>query len=230
MRSKTKSVKCVPFFLTTLFLILWWRPAQADTLDPLSPLLIGVAQGNDNLASVSSLLIKYNLSVPDSEDLPAAVTLLGKYERDDNSWETGGDYFTMNFYTPSIYFEGSSFVWATTGSQGYWRTADTTPSGDLFFSVKAGNDYALYYAGEPGESFWSTGDLGYNGNKMLKILRQMSHISFWTTGGTPTDPPAAVPEPGTLMLLGLGLLGLAPISRISRGALPGSSSFGPRRK
>lgn len=89
--------------------------------------------------------------------------------------------------------------------KGTWQTAGPIN----MFSVKAASGYALYWlapAALSGE--WTTGEILNNGGKQPDI----SHLSAWTvTGYTPPENP--VPEPGTLILFGIGLLGISSLGR-----------------
>jgi len=87
-------------------------------------------------------------------------------------------------------------------------TWDVIPPTDTisFYAVKAANAYAMYQVNPAaGSGSWSTFDLwleGYGGEGELEI----SHF----TGYNPGSP---VPEPATMFLFGLGLIGLAGFGR-----------------
>jgi len=87
-------------------------------------------------------------------------------------------------------------------ASGTWQTTKTESLID-FYVVKAADAYAMYEVlPADGDGSWSTFDLwnaGYGGNGALEI----SHFSGYNPSSTP------VPEPGTMMLFGIGMLGLA---------------------
>jgi hypothetical protein len=98
---------------------------------------------------------------------------------------------------------------------GKWGTWETEEAID-FYSVKAGRGYAVYWV-DPSATAgtWNTGD---------RYGKDISHLSTWKNVGggisvPPTDvsvPPAdpsAVPEPSTVLLLGIGLIGLLAVRR-----------------
>jgi hypothetical protein len=101
-------------------------------------------------------------------------------------------------------------------TSGFWSTTDTVN----LFSVKAGNGnsgggFALYWLGDetdPTDStYWGASGGYWNTDDVYS--RGISHFSTWTLtdGG---DPPAGqVPEPSTMLLFGLGILGLAGFGR-----------------
>lgn len=147
----------------------------------------------DNEYNVNWLVDFHDVVIDAVSDLPYPLTLLGKWEVDDNSpddghWDAGVDPgFTGDFW-------GDSGTWAA-------------PSGFaeiLYYSIKTGsstNDggFELYHVEEGGLSgTWNTDGLEN---------RNLSHISFWSAGSTP------VPEPATLLLFGTGLLGMAGFAR-----------------
>jgi hypothetical protein len=95
---------------------------------------------------------------------------------------------------------------------GTWAV-DPSPSTIEFYSVKAGNYFALY-AVNPADSTgsWSTFDIwkylqdnnlpGYQSGGF-----EISHFTAFNPGSAP------VPEPGTIVLLGVGLFGLGLFGR-----------------
>ena len=92
----------------------------------------------------------------------------------------------------------------------------TTSSSINLYSVKAGNQYALYWLGlgDFVTGDWSTEDLIVG----KKSQPDLSHISAWTVTSssstpTPASIPSTVPEPSTMILFGMGLLGASYWSR-----------------
>lgn len=71
-----------------------------------------------------------------------------------------------------------------------------------FYSIKAGNQYAMYWVGD------NIFEGSFNTEQEL-LGKDLSHITFWTNNNTYTSTP----EPATMLLLGLGLLGVAYTSR-----------------
>lgn len=107
------------------------------------------------------------------------------------------------------YYKAESPTWAQGplsvtlnpgGLTGTWTLSGANQIG--FYAVKAATETALYYV-NPYQSSgtWSTEHLLNNGGNQPAI----SHLSAF--------PETAVPEPMTLLLLGLGLVGLAGLRR-----------------
>lgn len=125
-------------------------------------------------------------------------TSLSKVE--DPSWGTGALGLTLTGQG------AKSGTWSVDSDA--W---DAYAQGDILAILKAGNDAAAYEldltvtAGtwDVSTSSWAAGD---------DKTSALSHFSFWTKGAS--NPPQ-VSEPGTLALLGFGILGLYSIRKKS---------------
>ncbi|OQX09470.1 MAG: hypothetical protein BWK76_22120 [Desulfobulbaceae bacterium A2] len=170
--------------LWAIFFVTLWAGYGSAT-----PILIGIESGNDDLTSVNDLIADYNIL--HNPDVPAPVLFIDKFD-------VGGDWENDN--------NAGFTLTGIPGSSGTWSLA-STPYTSLYFSVKAGPGFALYYVESVTEDTdypWTTSVLGTNpaGN-----YKDLSHISFWAPESTP------VPEPATMLLFGSGLVALAGIAR-----------------
>lgn len=157
---------------------------------------------NDREFNVNWLVDSYNQDPSNTQAIPDSLTLLGKYE--DGNWLNpvwGNDTPYFNVYD----------WW----DSGIWTETSQAFDGPIYFSIKTSPQFSLYYAGNSTFSYWENGQLytvpGSYWNTAEAGWKQMSHISFWTA--TPDTPPNPVPEPGTVLMFGLGVLGLAGMGR-----------------
>ncbi|MCP3874088.1 MAG: PEP-CTERM sorting domain-containing protein [Desulfobacteraceae bacterium] len=121
------------------------------------------------------------------------------------------DAVDLDFYSkvdaPDSTNDGLNVTYDVGNLSGTWSTAND----DLieFYSVKAANEFAFYWIeGGAISGDWSTEHLLNNGGNTPEI----SHLSTWNQidGQVPNSP---VPEPATMVLFGIGLIGLAGIGR-----------------
>ena len=112
----------------------------------------------------------------------------------------------------SYKIEQGSFDWKNTDISGLW--ANSLNDSPDYFLIKTGGNINTHYLFENLYSkSYAVIDLSIfdaPGNSGSLTISGISHITAF--GGSPTDGNQ-VPEPATMLLFGLGLLGLAGVSR-----------------
>lgn len=131
--------------------------------------------------------------------------LIAKYEPNGTVDERNSDF--GSFTGDEIQFSGNAV--------GNWSY---TPEGDdpgiRYWSVKAGSGFNLFWYVDDANSETCTGntytlaclnlaEVVTEGSWFTPGEKDLSHIAFYNS-----EPPTYVPEPGSIALLGLGLLGL----------------------
>ncbi|MFP4031667.1 MAG: PEP-CTERM sorting domain-containing protein [Desulfococcaceae bacterium] len=156
-------------------------------------LLVDTFGGNDpsnpnaDLTELSDRVHQWLKAEGKDEYANLSLEFYAKVDADDGKREGDGSL--------DVTYDGAS-------KSGAWSTGESVH----LYSVKAGNQYALYWMDAATSGTWSTGDL-LVGKKNIPAI---SHLSTWRFVGTPGGGGMnPVPEPGTVALMGLGLVGLA---------------------
>lgn len=119
------------------------------------------------------------------------------------AFNSGTDYLlnSLTFLSSRSYSNSTSVVLQYALNGGAWQTAASTTSGALGIKSGAANNYMLNFGGVTADAF----RLSLNGGQ----------ISFHEIS---VDGRTAVPEPGSVALLGLGLIGVFVARRKSKSA------------
>jgi hypothetical protein len=121
----------------------------------------------------------------------------------------------LSFYAkvdePDTSNGGMSVGYDNDMKSGTWNTDDFVN----FYSVKAGNSFAFYWVDPASDSgTWDTSNVFPVGNSNNPNQPEISHVSTWIMAGNGTaPPPAPIPEPSTVFLMGLGLAGMGLVYR-----------------
>jgi len=178
-------MKSVKIYISTAVLFLLFSSISFAT-----PFSMFTMPGNDSNINEASIEDAINSWFSDN-NISHALVDLDFYAKVDAS-ETSNDGLTVSY-------DGDD------SKIGSWDTGNVFVE---FFSVKAGSGtngkpggFAFYWLGEGGATFgnWNTDELGNKG---------LSHLSVWNS--TPSNP---VPEPATMLLFGIGLIGLTGVNR-----------------
>lgn len=140
----------------------------------------------------------------------------------DRVGETSTFAFTVNSALfPSLSLTGAEFSFTdTTPGNGKvmdavdWTYAPGTGDPSIrFWYAKAGPGGKFFYFDDPSDGLDGLADVVTSGSWSTPDGKDLSHISFYDTAAPPST---GVPEPGTLAVFGLGLLGLGFVARRRR--------------
>jgi PEP-CTERM motif-containing protein len=185
--------------LLGILIVLFVAPAFATSIQFDNHRVVSASAGSGGINLVSVLdQISFNGQVIASGTLGTVGFTTGSFT---GSLLGGGQF---NAGTFDIVVNGSGTILSTTNFAGAW----TKISDDMYKLV--GTFSAVPVANGP----------TYNGTttQFFELDKEDGHYSFDDVHGKTVISPAAVPEPGTLTLLGTGLLGLGGMVRRKLGA------------
>ena len=155
----------------------------------------------------------------ENNDSDAIIQDLIRYYLGDNSYTITSDKVDSSGTGAGSDTDGDLTVtWDSTQLSGTWSTLGSTDEPYVeFYSVKAANEFALYFLDPTQQSGdWTTTHLltPPNQNTGESNIPTISHFTAVYGDPSPPDTPdTPIPEPGTMILLGFGLISLAGIGR-----------------
>ncbi len=164
----------------------WNQDYYGYSGDQYSGYYIGTVLSNqDDKGALESLIQKY------FDDLSYEISSIDKIDIDDGEpYESGATTILIDSGTDS--------------KSGSWELSNSYVA--EFYTVKAATEFALYYVDpEVNSGLWWTGHLLTPNGKNIPGI---SHFSAVYTEGNNQPPENLVPEPATMILMGVGLLGL----------------------